>query len=90
MQKQSYVGIDVSPVPIHESDATIELDERRADGKIRLAGRDYFDRVAAQGFVTVKEFDPMDDAFSELHKRLNIRTSSCRPGSEGVVVFEKR
>lgn len=80
----------IVPVPIHDSDATIELDERRADGKIRLAGRDYWDRVAAQGFVTVKAFDPMDESFSELHERVNIRTPSCRPGTEGVVIFEKR
>ncbi|HVY37065.1 MAG TPA: DUF2334 domain-containing protein [Polyangia bacterium] len=80
----------IVPVPIHDSDATIELDERRADGKIRLAGRDYWDRVAAQGFVTVKTFDPTDESFSDLHQRVNIRTPSSRPGTEGVVIFEKR
>ncbi|MFL5307281.1 MAG: methyltransferase domain-containing protein [Polyangia bacterium] len=79
----------IVPVPIHDWQQTVELDERREDGKIRLAGRDYFDRIAAQGFAVAKEFDPLDDAFSDLHKRMNIRTPSCLPRSEGVVVFEK-
>jgi predicted deacetylase/SAM-dependent methyltransferase len=80
----------IVPVPIHESQETVELNERHPDGKIRLAGRDYFDRIVAQGFVRVHEFEPLDDVFSDLHNRSNIRTVSCLPGTEGVVVFEKR
>jgi SAM-dependent methyltransferase/peptidoglycan/xylan/chitin deacetylase (PgdA/CDA1 family) len=80
----------VAPVPIHEHDETIELDERQADGKFRLAGRDYFRRIEAEGFVSVLALDPMDEIFTDLNQRQNIRTPGCLIGTEGLVVFEKR
>jgi len=80
----------IAPVPIHEHDETIELDERRTDGKFRLAGRDYLRRIEAEGFVALQDFEPMDETFANLHERQNIRTPGCLPGTEGVIVFEKR
>jgi peptidoglycan/xylan/chitin deacetylase (PgdA/CDA1 family) len=80
----------VAPVPIHEHDQTIELDERRVDGKFRLAGRDYLRRIDAEGFVSVLALEPMDEVFTDLNQRQNIRTPACVIGTEGVVVFEKR
>lgn len=79
----------IAPVPIHKEDKTLELDERRADGKVRLAGRDYFDRITAAGFRLTKAFEPLDPAFSDLHRLQNIRTPWCVADTEGVVVFEK-
>jgi len=80
----------IAPVPILAGETTIELDERRSDGKIRLAGRDYLARIAAEGFVPVETFEPLDPVFASLDELRNIRTPNCIEGTEGVVVFEKR
>ncbi len=78
----------IAPVPILEKGDTRELDERRQDGKIRLAGRDYFDRVEAHGFRRVAAFDPWDERYAELHRRHNVRAADGAPGFQSVVVFE--
>jgi peptidoglycan/xylan/chitin deacetylase (PgdA/CDA1 family) len=80
----------IAPVPILADETTIELDERRSDGKIRLAGRDYLARIAAEGFVPVETFEPLDPVFASLEELRNIRTPNCIGGTEGVVIFEKR
>jgi peptidoglycan/xylan/chitin deacetylase (PgdA/CDA1 family)/SAM-dependent methyltransferase len=80
----------IAPVPILAGETTIELDERRSDGKIRLAGRDYLAQIAADGFVPVETFEPLDPSFASLDELRNIRTPNCIMGTEGVVVFEKR
>lgn len=80
----------LAPVPIHDSAVTLELAERREDGKVRLAGRDYPDRITAAGFRLTAAFEPLDEAFAALHEEQNICTPNCVAGTEGVAVFEKR
>jgi hypothetical protein len=79
----------IAPVVIDDSRATQELDERRVDGRIRLAGVDYSARIMAQGFVPVATFDPLDQRYAGLDARHNIRPPGCRPGSHAVVIFQK-
>ncbi len=63
-------GWFIAPVP-SPLEVTRELDERRHDGKIRLAGRDYEQRYLDAGFVVKARFSSRD--FGELADRYQLR-----------------
>jgi peptidoglycan/xylan/chitin deacetylase (PgdA/CDA1 family)/SAM-dependent methyltransferase len=79
----------IAPVPVLAGPSTLELEERREDGKIRLAGDDYTAKILAEGFSVVAAFEPLDASFADLHRRQNVRTPNCIEGAEGVIVFAK-
>jgi SAM-dependent methyltransferase len=49
-------GWMIAPLPLISGSATLELTKRRLDGKIRLAGLDYWERFHDAGFRQYKKF----------------------------------
>ncbi|CAG0999299.1 hypothetical protein ANAEL_02833 [Anaerolineales bacterium] len=53
-------GLLVVPVPIISGSATMELETRRTDGKVRLSGLDYETRIKDAGFRLLKHHMALD------------------------------